>query len=1613
MASDTQDLGIASALNKSLRQYVDEATRIRALPAYRRLSGLYQFAINYNDDRLQNRQTHTEYVAETARRIAEKLGLNEQSQQLAANIGLIHDIGHPPFSHWGETAINKRLAEYGAQWNHDTAGLQTVTTWSITAKQPYGAALSAETLEGLTKRFWKYDPSKPVGRDNHSLDELPPSILSKAGDGLFRLNGFNHLEGQIAAQSDRLSFNATDIQDGLLIGRFTPEMLMEHFPSAYRVYETLLQETIAACRNATSHASDKQIRDAILRDPQLHNSVFAQFAERFRAFEIDDIVANTRTNIDASMRIHSAEDIRHHDKIVATFSPQLEAEIRSFSGFCKTHIFPKATAPFEPIVDAAIDQFMNGTVLLAPAYQKRFDTAVEPKEKMLIIAEYMTRELSDRDILTQIQQHAPEVYQQHFPGYESITHAPLSQTELTTRLTKLLKNAPPKDIVGMPTIFANQLDFSGDKSIPVISDTRKYILPIPDQGETVKIPHGLKYSGLGTRKGEPIFDAEGKPFSGKGIAVYNPEDHQWVAARTGKEGDDREVFIINGVTRKEIALLDAKRQTWGNPDKPTVTEINAMLKYASTISMAAGHGNIPQDGSSILKTIYPSQVGYVKRALKDAFAQDSSLTSLYGAKERKKEMVCRAVYIDHPFELFHKYGHSERTYHGAMIVDRGEGDYGIVQNFRAERSYKHADGRKLKISDIPVQPLPYSQPYQTSHDINGRTMTTINIVGSGVSGIAAATHIIEAFRKTASPQHALRFQFVDSAANPAGPTYNRPDANIVGMANPIGILGIDKENGCVEYFNKDPKKWMNLIPELADGFDPITQTFDPNTIITHNHYGIYARDHFQSLINSLGAEDLPIEVDYISDRVYTSKQENDTSTLTLKSGIELRADATIFCTGNALPRPIPSMDNPEQVLDSIDGYNRLDDQAWAKGNINESDETVILGTANGALFGALWAVGNGYKGKFTLISNSGKVPEIAGESKPYTRSILTLDALKQKQEQGETITADTLKALFDEEVKTAKELGGTWRDVVDSMAPETNRIWHMLSPEEQRRFTSSYGTLWNNARYRIPNEHWSEVQKLQAEGKLEIAGGLKGIRPLAEGGFEVHLTNPDGSERVIHATKIVNNTGPSKRLSEMPGCIQDLVKSGDARQHPGGGIDADADFHLIGKNGDVTKGIYAMGPIVSGAHLEAITVPAIRANAHAIAQTIMKDIVQKKEAQHDASLQELKQQYAAPKQAEVEQYAKEFIATGTTTDPRNPNRKNIIPTTEIYAHRDENGVRVYSPERLAVHQEIIDKALAWNPVKKCSEEKTPSGAKPSFICVSGGMSVGMTYMQRLMINDGIVNPENTVIITPLSFMPMQEFAIRSHYQHPEKSPLLVDEYYDVAQKIVDEAMARGLNVMFVDQADVKAPILSMAQSAKAHGYDTAMMGMTMTPEAYYDASELWLHKFNRLPDHTRGFGDLQEHASHWEEYSKAFDTASLFETYFHVKDIDKAEDDPTRKEYTVKRIATSAKDAHGMVQSDILEPQRYEEFKDRARYLTHDATTPEQARAHYPYKDARQLSSDSDGKASRHPGQLSEGIAGTMERFMGGDFEKKFVDLVRATSENRANAAASRGVTTK
>ena len=189
--------------------------RIIHATAFRRLKHKTQVFIAHEGDHFRTRLTHSLEVAQIARSIARALRLNED---LAEAIALAHDLGHPPFGHAGEDALDTKMAPFGG-FDHNIQSLRVVTELERRYLAHDGLNLTVETLEGLAKHGGATMQPHPV------IEALGlPEALSPAHHG--------SLEAQVAALADDIAYNAHDIDDGLRAGLFRFEELRTIEPMA-------------------------------------------------------------------------------------------------------------------------------------------------------------------------------------------------------------------------------------------------------------------------------------------------------------------------------------------------------------------------------------------------------------------------------------------------------------------------------------------------------------------------------------------------------------------------------------------------------------------------------------------------------------------------------------------------------------------------------------------------------------------------------------------------------------------------------------------------------------------------------------------------------------------------------------------------------------------------------------------------------------------------------------------------------------------------------------------------------------------------------------------------------------------------------------------------------------------------------------------------------------------------------------------------------------------------------------------------------------------------------------------------------------------------------------
>lgn len=277
--------------------------------AFRRLRHKTQVFVSPDGDHYRVRLTHSLEVAQIGRTTARTLGLNED---LTEALCLAHDIGHPPFGHAGEDALEAALEEQGG-FDHNAHTLRTL----MLLESPYplfrGLNLSWEMLEGLAKH------NGPVERPGWAMREI---------DALFPLDLGSHasLEAQLAAISDDIAYDNHDIDDGLRAGLLTLEQLLE-------------LPLVAGCWDRVRTRYPDVPQDRLLRE--LVREQIGVMA--------NDLLRATSANIAAS-HVKSVEDVRALGRPLVGFSPELAAQERELKRFMYASLY------HHPIQLAAADR---------------------------------------------------------------------------------------------------------------------------------------------------------------------------------------------------------------------------------------------------------------------------------------------------------------------------------------------------------------------------------------------------------------------------------------------------------------------------------------------------------------------------------------------------------------------------------------------------------------------------------------------------------------------------------------------------------------------------------------------------------------------------------------------------------------------------------------------------------------------------------------------------------------------------------------------------------------------------------------------------------------------------------------------------------------------------------------------------------------------------------------------------------------------------------------------------------------------------------------------------------------------------------------------------------
>ncbi len=269
--------------------------RIIHSASFRRLKHKTQVFVNTEGDHYRTRITHSIEVAQIARTIAKYLNLNDD---LAETLSLAHDLGHTPFGHAGEDALNECMLKYGG-FDHNLQTLRIVMFLENKYLKFQGLNLTLETLDGLLKHNGPY----------YDFNKLNSIIGVKKFKNKIKFKNNTSLEAQISSISDDIAYNNHDIQDGIKAKLFNLNELIEinFFKEIYKSYKRNIK------RNNKDIVVYQIIRDSI-------------------NLMVKDIIKNSINNI-KKYKVKKMSDIYTNEKQTIIFSDKflsIESEIKNF-----------------------------------------------------------------------------------------------------------------------------------------------------------------------------------------------------------------------------------------------------------------------------------------------------------------------------------------------------------------------------------------------------------------------------------------------------------------------------------------------------------------------------------------------------------------------------------------------------------------------------------------------------------------------------------------------------------------------------------------------------------------------------------------------------------------------------------------------------------------------------------------------------------------------------------------------------------------------------------------------------------------------------------------------------------------------------------------------------------------------------------------------------------------------------------------------------------------------------------------------------------------------------------------------------------------------------------
>jgi dGTPase len=297
--------------SKTRSPFRRDCDRVIHSTAFRRLKHKTQVFVFHEGDHYRTRLTHSLEVAQIARALARQLGLDED---LTETLALAHDLGHPPFGHAGERALDACLKAHGG-FDHNAQSLRVVTSLEHRYPEFDGLNLTWESLEGIVKHNGPLTDRSGAAVGRYREHGIPAGVSDYNQIYDLDLSSFASLEAQVAAIADDIAYDAHDIDDGLRAGLFGVDDLK------------------------AMPCTAKMIAGIAKHYPDLDDGRRgAELVRELISYLIGAVISEARRRLEA-VRPKSVDNVRNHGAVLITFPADVAREEAGIKSFLKQHMY--------------------------------------------------------------------------------------------------------------------------------------------------------------------------------------------------------------------------------------------------------------------------------------------------------------------------------------------------------------------------------------------------------------------------------------------------------------------------------------------------------------------------------------------------------------------------------------------------------------------------------------------------------------------------------------------------------------------------------------------------------------------------------------------------------------------------------------------------------------------------------------------------------------------------------------------------------------------------------------------------------------------------------------------------------------------------------------------------------------------------------------------------------------------------------------------------------------------------------------------------------------------------------------------------------------------------